>query len=333
MAKEKIPSRPLFTGEWNQDHVGWFMWRFQDDAKEIDARKVQQAFGERKGDDFPELWESKEEVFRYLMRLIVKYKLARVTQGFSESKDYRIKVVSSNYPYIEKVFDDEIFSHPLIANPLSGILDLKMLGDAMLKGSCKTSLYIKIVRYEMASRLSRNSFCYYQDGGADMESEFEQFDEFRELHIEYYVLLSFELIYMYKLIKVLCTKMSEYKLYDYNEIFAFAFYCKCASGLLQIAGKNSNHSKSYTNRNIHEMLTAITTNSDPSNKRVNVSKALEKAHGLVDKELSPTDFVHGFASGAWLYEISENSGDSDVEKARVDWIARFEALMKYGLSL
>jgi hypothetical protein len=266
--------RPLFVGEWNQAHVDWFVSKFQGVKKEIDAREVEQKFGNRKDDKFPDWCEKKTDIFRYLMRLVVKCKLARVAQGFSEFKDYRIKMVSPSYPYIEKVFDDEIFSHPLISAPLSGTVDLKVLGDAMLKGSCKTSMYIKIVRHELASRLFRNSFCYYQDGGGDMESEFEQFDEFNKWHVGTYVLLSFELIYMYKLMKAVCSNLHEYRSHDYNEMFAFAFYCKFNSLLLTMTGMKSKHSKSYIERNYREILTAIVTNSDPSNQRVNAIKAL-----------------------------------------------------------
>jgi hypothetical protein len=327
--------RPIFQGEWTQAHIDWFMGKFQNHTKEIDAREVQRAFGSRKGDGFPGSSESKSEEFRFLMRLIVHHKLARVTQGFSGSTDYRIIIVSESHPYVEKVFDDDIFLHPRILNPLGDCVAAIFKG-AILAGQYEHEKYKKMARLEHASRLFEGAFRYYQYGGGDMENVFH-FHQFKVEAVEGYVLLAFELIYMYKIIKIACKKLPEeklftYKLHDYNEMFSFVFYCKFASELLAVDESKNKHSESYTNRNLREILTSFVTNMDIPKQRVkNMMKTVSKALDIDDENLSSRDFVHCAASGAWLMEMTENSGDRDVEKARADWILRFEFLVEYGI--
>ena len=105
--------RPIFKGEWNQSSFDWFKDEFKEETVEIEAREVQQRFGSRVGDKFPESYK-KSYVFRDLMRCIIEDGQARVTQSFSWSKDYRIRMTSDSYPYVERVFDDDVFLHPYI---------------------------------------------------------------------------------------------------------------------------------------------------------------------------------------------------------------------------
>jgi hypothetical protein len=161
--------RPIFEGEWTHSHIDWFMDKFQNHIKEIDAREIQRAFGSRKGDKFPDSSEKKSEIFRYLMRLIVHHELARVTQSFSGSTDYRIIMVSESRPYVEKVFDDDIFSHPLILNPLGNCV-AAIIEGAILAGQYEYVKYRKMVRLSHASSLFERVFLDYQYLGGDMEA-------------------------------------------------------------------------------------------------------------------------------------------------------------------
>ena len=316
--------RPIFEGEWNQSHVDWFKEEFKKETGEIDAREVQQRFGSRIGDKFPKSYE-KSYVIRDLMRCVVEDGQARVTQSFSCSKDYRIKMVSESHPYVDKVFDDVVFSNPLISEPLRNYIDVMV--DIVRTG--ELSLSTKIARLNNTSKRFKKAFHSYQHGGGDIESAFE---EFHEIYVEEDVLEAFEMIYMHKLIKIACKKLPKYHSCNYNKIFASTFHFKFVRRLLMINELKNKHSKSYTDKNIREMLTAITTNADISTQRVrNMKKTMSEALNIDDENLSSRDFVHSFASGAWLVEMTRDSGDREVEEARADWISRLESLVKYGL--
>jgi hypothetical protein len=315
--------RPIFEGGWNQPHVDWFKDEFKRETGEIDARKVQQRFGSRIGDNFPGSHE-KSYVIRDLMRCVVEGGHARVTQGFSLSKDYRVKMVSESYPYVDKVFDDAVFSDPLIGEPLRTYVDVMV----PIVETGKLSLASNIARLDDTSKRFRKAFHYHQYCGGDIESVFE---EFHERYIEEYVLESFEMIYMYKLMKTACNKIPEYQSCDYNGIFASTFHFKFVSKLLKITKPGNRYSKTYTDRNNLEILAAITTNNAISQQRVmNMEKTMSKALGIVDDNLSLPDFVHCFASGGWLVEMTKDSGDPEIGKARADWINRLAALVKYS---
>jgi hypothetical protein len=314
--------RPIFEGGWTQAHIDWFKEEFKKETGEIAARKVQQMFGSRIGDIFPDSYK-KSYVFRDLMRCVVEDGKARVTQSFSWSKDYRIKMVSESHRYVEEVFDEDIFSHPYINEPLRNYVDL--MSNIVLTGEFGSS--IKIARLDDTSRRFKKAFLYYQYGGGDIESVFE---EFHEKYVEKYVLEAFELICMYKLLKVVCSNLTEYRLYDYNKIFASTFHFKFVSKLLVINGSKNKYSKSYTDRNIRETLTALINDSEPSKQRVvNMKNTMFKTFGIDDKHPSISDYVHYAASGAWLMEMTKNSGDRQVKEARTDWISKLDSLFKY----
>jgi hypothetical protein len=101
--------RPNYNGEWNEEHINWFAARFDGEEKEISSKTVQNAHGrvkENKGEQKP-----KTQDFRDLMRLVVKKRLARVTQGISGIKAYRIRMVSDDNPYVQELFSDRFALH------------------------------------------------------------------------------------------------------------------------------------------------------------------------------------------------------------------------------
>lgn len=217
------------------------------------------------------------------------------------------------------------YIHTLISEPLKNHVDL--MADIVLTG--ELSLSTKIARLDDTSKRFKKAFHCYQYGGGDIESAFE---EFHEKYVEQYVLEAFEMIYMYKLLKIACKRLPEYHSCSYNKIFASTFHFKFVSKLLMINEIENKHSKSYTDKNIREMLTAIITNADISIQRVrDMKKTMSEALDIDDENLSSRDFVHCFASGAWLVEMTKDSGDREVEKARTDWIGRLESLVKHGL--
>lgn len=96
--------RPDYFGEWNDEHIKWFVARFANNKLEISSENVQNAHGrtkKNKGEQKPEAQD-----FRNLMRLVVKNRLARVTQGFSGISSYRIIIVSDDNPYNQELFSD-----------------------------------------------------------------------------------------------------------------------------------------------------------------------------------------------------------------------------------
>jgi hypothetical protein len=96
--------RPDYFGEWKEEHIQWFVKKFASEKREISSENVQNAHGrtkENKGEQKPNAQD-----FRNLMRLIVKNRSARVTQGFSGIDNYRIRMVSVDNPYDQELFSD-----------------------------------------------------------------------------------------------------------------------------------------------------------------------------------------------------------------------------------
>jgi hypothetical protein len=97
----------MTTFQWEQSHIDWFVLKFKDREKDIDARTVQRNYTQKRGEKLS------SQDFRNLMRLVVQNKSARVTMYCVSSKKYRIRMVSENHPYIQELFDEEVFSNEL----------------------------------------------------------------------------------------------------------------------------------------------------------------------------------------------------------------------------
>jgi hypothetical protein len=90
--------------QWNDSHVEWFVRTFKDKPGDVNAGIVHSYYHRKKGELQPH-----NQDYRNLMRLVVKKEFARVTQGFFTSRRYAIRMVTGNYPYIQTVFDQELF--------------------------------------------------------------------------------------------------------------------------------------------------------------------------------------------------------------------------------
>jgi hypothetical protein len=101
---------PPYKGEWGQEHIDWFIQNshrlIHKKTGLISACIVQQIASPKKGE--PNITPQKA---RELMQLIVVNKSARVTDGFVDITEYRIKMCSpvDCFHYL-----DELFSHELL---------------------------------------------------------------------------------------------------------------------------------------------------------------------------------------------------------------------------
>ncbi len=90
--------------QWKDSHIDWFIKRFKNESKDINAGIVAQNYRRKSGE--PSL---NHQDYKNLMRLVVQKEFARVTQGFFTSSKYAIRMVSEDYPYIQTVLDEELF--------------------------------------------------------------------------------------------------------------------------------------------------------------------------------------------------------------------------------
>jgi hypothetical protein len=108
--------RPRYNGKWTDIHVCWVIDRFKHRQEEIASRDIQKAHGRQKKGE-PDL---NAQDFRNLMRLVVKNKLARVSNGFSGSfhkvSSYRIRLVSEDNPYVKEQLLDQMLFHLSLVN-------------------------------------------------------------------------------------------------------------------------------------------------------------------------------------------------------------------------
>ncbi len=117
---------------WDDSHVEWFLEAFSNNTKEISGRDVEKRYRPKKGEPKKGRPIDKEatittEDFRSLMRLMVEKGNARAVCSYSNSSKYRIRMVSEKYPYTSDLFDEDIFSHPFLIEPMPEPIDLYSL--------------------------------------------------------------------------------------------------------------------------------------------------------------------------------------------------------------
>jgi hypothetical protein len=111
--------------QWNKSHVDMFVERFKGSSECIDARTVQKEF--RSFQRKVGIQKLYAQDFRNLMRFVVWNKFARVTQDCITSRNYKIRMVSDEYPYLQELFDTELFDNQLLKEPIhetSALLEL-----------------------------------------------------------------------------------------------------------------------------------------------------------------------------------------------------------------
>lgn len=305
--------RPLFKGEWNETHVDWFIQKFHGETKEIDARKVQQLFGNRRDDEFTDP-SDKAYDFRVLMRLIVKNGLARVTQDFSWSKHYKIKMVSSDYPYTVEIFDDLIFLHPIFSCPFLGVFGLAESTEAMtinLIDRYGFQLSSKILRYEIAFRRFNAAFHLYQYCGGDIE---EAFPEFNDREAGEFILKCIAMISMYRLIKLVCIKSTKLIALNYNNIFIKVLKAKFSSELIVMTETKNKYSNSHFEKCLREAMNCLTSGEEVSKETPKVLFGINPSDTADFFEpIDTSAAIHAFAAGEWLALLAEKKFGEDLE--------------------
>lgn len=93
--------------KWKQSDIDWLLKNFGDSTNDIKARSIQIKYQRWKKSTEKDSNDSQD--FRNLMRFAVHKKKARVSAGHVTSSKYCIKIVSSKYPYIQELFDKELF--------------------------------------------------------------------------------------------------------------------------------------------------------------------------------------------------------------------------------
>ncbi len=101
--------------QWQPHHVEWFVETFGKKKGDLSSGDIEKRYTPKKGE--PRKGKSKNgeqritpQDFRNLMRLVVKGKFARVTQSHVRGKGYRVRMVSEDYPYVQKVFKEWAYS-------------------------------------------------------------------------------------------------------------------------------------------------------------------------------------------------------------------------------
>jgi hypothetical protein len=268
--------------------------------------------------------------FRSLMRLLVQDKSARVTNGVSFSGDYSIRMVSANYPYTSKVFNDVIFSHPVILNPLPSIEELAFFYPHnpnyyafLWNGREKIWDF-----HKERARFFGKALYFYQYNGGNSEATFE--GKYSCEEVEKYSLEIQYLVSMYKLIqvaKVFPTSVdgSSYQknscgLTDHDTVFLTMYQHIVVSSLLATIQPEIQLSN-RTKYNCFQQLSQSIIKREPLLPTDRVQRVVGG-----DVSENPKRYrerhLHHIASGYPLFELLKNSNDPDIKKAFDEWIQK-----------
>ncbi len=242
--------------QWDKDDVEKFKRLFKGVTTEIKASNIHESSFRRAGRKRP-----KAEDFRQLMRLIVKDKSARVKQGLVSLKKYRIQMVSDDYPYLPKTFDDVVFNDPYMVKPLPA-------KDELIKRLPKGTEWDESLQYlwellDCQAKLFKNALqkTYVHDG-FDLDLLFESLigsdgksvtiDEFTKekwaLEISFY-------ISMYDAFKIGKKEISNSFGIDHNKAFLTAYSCHFIRHFLSRYWSRSYPKKLVPNKYAREALT------------------------------------------------------------------------------
>jgi hypothetical protein len=162
---------------WQQHHIDWFVRTFAKEQKPISRREVEKRYKPRRGE--PKKGRSLQgektitvEDFGRLMRLVVTNGHARVISSFSGSKNYRIQMVSEDYPFTEILFDDEIFNNSFLSMPNQVALRELYLPKFMEEWNDDIKLRWSIYFNEGSFR--RLAFWIYNHAGGDFDRIFDR---------------------------------------------------------------------------------------------------------------------------------------------------------------
>jgi hypothetical protein len=201
--------------QWNDSHIDWFVKRFKNESKDINAGTVQQNYRRKSGE--PTL---DHQDYKNLMRLVVERKFARVVQGFFASRKYSICMVSEDYPYIQTVFDEELF---LFIRPLDTVPDSQMCFKLFpevseqewnSRGHCEAFEFMCCRAAAIHDALYAQNYC-----GGDLSflvSDSKELDNYKDAGkwADYLRLETESFILQYKALKAASPELTAYLLLD-----------------------------------------------------------------------------------------------------------------------
>ena len=168
--------------QWQEQHLEWFLRTFKGEIEELAARDITARYRPRRGE--PRKGRSKKgeqtidaQDFRNLMRLMVLNKYARVTNSYQESRNYKIRMVSDDYPFIQEAFDRELFNHPFIKKPLPGVEEVKNTYLTSVEGRGDASFDEAYKRSNTLGSLYVEAFRIHNYEGGDFDLILHLLDE------------------------------------------------------------------------------------------------------------------------------------------------------------
>jgi hypothetical protein len=167
--------------QWEVAHIEWFLDKFKDEKRGLSARDILPQYRPKKGE--PRKGKSRKgeqtidtQDFRNLMRNMVSNEFARVVEGSYKSKNYKIRMVSDDYPYVQEVFGIELFSHPHMIEPMPGVDVVKDIYLHFLD-SWTESHQQAFEKYQLQGYMYVDAFYIYNYRGGDFDLIFDQIDE------------------------------------------------------------------------------------------------------------------------------------------------------------
>ncbi len=158
--------------QWQEQHLKWFLRTFKDERNKLAARDIGARYCPKKGEQTIDAQD-----FRNLMRLMVLNKYARVTNSYKESRNYKIRMVSDDYPFIQEAFDRELFNHPFIKKPLPGVEEVKNTYLPFVEGHGDASFDEAYKRSNTLGSLYVEAFRIYNYEGGDFDLILHLLDE------------------------------------------------------------------------------------------------------------------------------------------------------------
>jgi hypothetical protein len=318
---------PPYKGEWGQEHIDWFIQnsaRLTNKKTElISSAEIIQIASPKENE--PNITPQKA---RELMQLIVTSKIARVTNGFVESTEYRIKMCSDVDCFY---YLDDLFGHELLFRLY--VVDLIFPKDVLCRYLEKpindwTDENEAVYRYQAKRmRCVINCFWQYSFNGGDM-GDFGGFATFGDIESKKWFLLYVnELICLYKVLKIGWEELDKSGIQSADELFMLLLEANAACIFLKnfkryepAPIKPSTMRKEV--QKIARDLEPGCLQKLPENRTIFVmGKDYAEADDLVVKTCN-------FASGGRYIDELSRSENNDIKIAVDDYYRAFIAVLK-----
>jgi hypothetical protein len=193
--------------QWNESHIEWCLKTFKARTEELSTGDIEKLYTPKKRNGEPKKGKPKGDEqtidmqdFRNLMRLMVNKKHARVTNGFHQSKGYKIRMVSVDYPYIQEVFGTTVIETiPWVFTSKSKDWE-----------PSKSEEFNKIMIFYMFG------FVVYTHMGGDFDYIFDKFSEYPEYseYSEYRKSFILDVLYFVSVCKILKVWIDQFGISD-----------------------------------------------------------------------------------------------------------------------